>query len=692
MALQPALSPQLSEITARPRLRLELNNLNPEQLAVVTADPDAHQAILAGAGTGKTRALTVRIAWLIEQGVEADRIIALTFTNKAARELRERLTSLLGKTKAQGLQTGTFHSIGLRWLKQYGKVLGLQGSQIHCLDPDDTEALVRRHMKPDPYWQRMEMKPRDAQVALFKYKRGLYVSAMENDNWPERTPEYRALGLDRDLDSPVHRLYQRYETEKAQNSVLDFEDLLLLPHRLFAQSPQVLGRLQAELKQVLVDEFQDTDHFQYALLARLSQVGQPWKGGPRFTVVGDDDQSLYSWRGATTDVFNRYLRDSGAELRRLEQNYRCSPLILQAANAVIDHNSDRLGKKLYTTRTTGTKLRFEAYTGNREEATAVLRQVQDYLAGGGKPSDIAILYRKKRFSSDLEAAFFKAGIPYRVYGGLDFYRREEVKHALAFLRLIAHPEDNLAFRRVVNIPPRKFGSAKLEALEEFAETWGLSLYAAARSSDSPARHLVQTLDQLRDAWNDQSPAIRDLGTLVQNCLRDTRLLDWYRLEQKDKEKGEIQADRLLALVEHATQFQSRVTADGDTENLLSDYLAESMLEAEATAASDRPAVSLMTVHKAKGLEFPVVFMMALEEGEFPDGKAPVEEERRLFYVGLTRARDHLYLSHADKRFAFGEVRPAFASRFLQELPSPVMDLKTPLAQLADSEESIPLLS
>ncbi|MHB1666177.1 ATP-dependent helicase [Thiomonas sp.] len=672
MATQPLLLPDAepSVIQPRPRpsspLEREIAGLNPEQQAIVTAPLTENLAILAGAGTGKTRVLTYRIAWLIAQGADPAKILALTFTNKAAREIQERLRHLL-PNRNKGLRTGTFHGIGLRWLKQYGGVLGLSRN-LQCLDDDDVLALIRRLMKLDSHWRLNHIKPEEVRPALSHWKERCYRYGMVHQVWPGLSPtggfEPAAQADGPPAPLPLLDLYLRYEAEKARNAVLDFDDLMLVPNRLFAEYAEAREAVRQAYDFVLADEFQDTDPWQYQLLETISQ---DWKKA-RTTVVGDDDQSLYSWRGASPDILPRFIAASHACLHRLEENYRCGGAILEAANAVIDRNLDRLGKTLWTRCPDRTPITFEVYQDSREEARRITQRVQSLRQQGVSPAEIVVLYRKNRFSSDLEAALLKSGIPYRVYGGTDFYRRQEIKDALAYLRLIAHPEDDLALRRVINVPPRGIGTAKLGKLADRARYWGCSLFDAARGlGDDKLRPFVQMVSDWRPAWSG-----RDLAALLKIVLDETRLRQWYATEQSNLEKGEAQAERLGTLLESAAEFEDRWLADSDrapNADLLADFLAETVLEADATAGKDTPAVSLMTIHRAKGLEFQVVFIVALEDGEFPSPKAPIEEERRLFHVAITRAKRHLFLSRAKRRFQFGRLGdPVAASEFLRDLP------------------------
>lgn len=657
-------TPTLATPPARlPALVEALQRANAEQRAVVQSPLEGYQAVLAGAGTGKTSTLTLRIAHLLESGIAADKLLALTFTRKAADEMRERLVSLVGR-KAHKLAIHTFHGWGLRLIQRYGETIGIQG-RWQCLDDEDVEAIVRRQLKRQKDWDPKVLKAADVVQNLLEFKLRLYRKGMEAGNsidvldggtyqpWIEARAEDAFLG-------EIHR---GYEQEKRESSRLDFLDLLLLPRRIFLEEPEALADFRERTSHLLVDEFQDTDTDQYALVSLLHQNGQ----GTRVLVVGDDDQSLYGWRGALPGIFRRFVSETGATLYRLEENYRCQPWILDCANAVIGNNTDRFEKALRPNRGTPGPLTVERYNNAREEAQRLVEAVSRYLHKGVAPQDIAILYRINRFSAEVERSLLQRGIPYRVYGGTDFFKREEIRNALAYLRLALNPDDDVAFRRIVDVPRRRIGPKTLVEHAEYAQDWGWSLGRAAQNSAHPA---VQAFGSMLA----KLPALARLPVpqAIAEILKETGLPAWYRDQQKDREKGEKQAERLELLQERATIWCQDHPDGGN----LADFLLESALESDSMA-KDGEAVRLMTIHQAKGLEFPVVFVVGLEDGEFPSARSDLEEERRLFYVALTRGKDKVHLSYARQRLnAYHETQIQRPSPFLSELPQDRLQQKS----------------
>ncbi len=648
-----------------PTLSEALQKANPEQRAVIEAPLTEHSAVLAGAGTGKTSTLTLRIAHLLESGIRAEQILALTFTRKAADEMRERLVALVGR-KALKLPIHTFHGWGLRLLQEYGEAIGVTG-RWQCLDSDDMEAIVRRQLKRDPAWDPKDSLLTPAKVLneLLTQKTRLHRLALNDPTGAPvealPLPGYRPwVSTDTGFLAGIQR---GYEQEKAESSLLDFVDLLVLPRRIFQENPQALAAFRRRTTHLLVDEFQDTDTDQYELLALLHQNG----AGTRTLVVGDDDQSLYGWRGALPGIFRRFVTETGASLYRLEENYRCQPWILECANTVIENNTDRFEKRLRPNRGVPEYLTLEGYANPREEAAHLVKAIRGYLRAGMGPADIAILYRINRFSAEVEKSLLSQGIPYRVYGGTDFFQREEIRNALAYLRLALNPDDNVAFRRIVDTPRRRIGAKTLEEHAEFARDWGWSLGKAARSSTQPAiRAFGEVLARLQ-TW-----VSAPVPEAIAGILQDSGLLTWYRDQQKDREKGEKQAERLDLLVARARYWAADREAGPGT---LSDFLLEATLESDAMSA-DGQAVRLMTIHQAKGLEFAVVFVVGLEDGDFPSARSDLEEERRLFYVALTRGRDKVHLSYVrHRRNANFEPQIQRPSPFLNELPKDKLQRK-----------------
>ncbi len=649
-----------------------LDRLNPAQRAAVTTPLDRHGAIVAGAGTGKTRVLVHRMAYLIQNGIHPSRIVAVTFTNKAAREMRERVHALVGEDQAQGLRMGTFHSIGLKMLRRYGNIVGLRKPEtLRPLDPEDASALLRRVIKANLSADEADaIKPAEALGIITRWKdKGLLPGEL-----PDPPTIEHAL---------AEKLYAPYEREKTQSNCVDFADMIFMPVRLLSARPEIAQKMHKGLSQLLIDEFQDTNPLQMQLVDLLTDSG---RAVPTF-VVGDDDQSIYSWRGSDAHIFRIFLdRYQNANLVRLEQNYRCSRLILDAANAVIAQNENRIEKTLFTENADGHTILLSEYRDAETEADAVAAEIGHCVAQGESPNQIAILYRKNAVSRLLEHALLRQHIPYRIYGGTAFYGRKEIKDALAYLRLVHDRSDDEAFVRAVGVPPKGMGTKSLDALAAVAKEKSLSLYEAAQQTQK-SRKLLDFLAQI-ESWS-QRYHENGLGDLVSAVVQDSGLEDYYIA--KEKEKGEERAENLKELQTAARIFHHEYHM-GETGNRslapkpgdpLSEFLTEAVLDADgAAAASDgTPTVQLMTVHKAKGLEFDRVFVVALEDGEFPSAKAAetpdgLEEERRLFYVAMTRARQHLHLSFAHYRMHFGgdsmsgHSEPSF---FLDEIPEQLLD-------------------
>lgn len=648
-----------------------LDGLNPPQMEAVRMPMDTHGAILAGAGTGKTRVLVHRIAWMVRQGVPPSRILAVTFTNKASREMRERITALVGKEAAGSLRLGTFHAIGLRLLRKYGIAIGLHdAAHLVPMDEDESVALLRRVMKEQECDLTTE-KPRDHYQQIQSWKdRGIA---------PEKVPrQHHASG------ELTRHLYPRYESEKRRSQAVDFADLIMLPNIIFDVRPDIAERVQRGLSQVLVDEFQDTNAEQNRLIGYLTGDGAAVKT----FVVGDDDQSIYGWRGAEAGIMQRFIsRYQPNHLVRLEENYRCNPVVLEAANAVIAHNQERIGKNLWTQRMDAHPVSLRMYGDGDEEADGVAEEIADRLARKVPAQDIAVLYRKNMLSRGLERALVQLGIPYRVYGGLTFYQRKEVKDALAYLRLVSNPHDDGAFRRAVVTPRRGIGDKKLLELTDRCRRNGSSLWTEAVLEGKgkwPA--FTEDIARLTAMYRAEG-----LGAVSRAVVLATGLRDFYI--ETARERGEERAENLDELVRAADMFHHRfrtgqtgvTSVAAQPGDVLSEFLTEAVLESDAGGrnASRSDVVSLMTVHKAKGLEFGHVFVIGLEDGEFPklssNGSGNIEEERRLFYVALTRSKHALYLSYAAHRQRFGwrddeendeEDGPQLfgRSRFLSEIP------------------------
>ncbi|MFN3987854.1 MAG: UvrD-helicase domain-containing protein [Rhodocyclaceae bacterium] len=647
-----------------------LANLNSEQLQAVTLPPQ-HALILAGAGSGKTRVLTTRIAWLVQTGqVGPQGVLAVTFTNKAAKEMLARLSAMLPLSfggSARGLWVGTFHGLCNRLLRAHHRDAGLP-QLFQILDSGDQLAAIKRLLKTLAVDDE-KFPPRDLQHFINAQKEaGVRPHAVEAwDDYTRRRAE----------------LYAEYETQCQRESVVDFAELLLRCFELLERNEPLRRHYQQRFRHVLVDEFQDTNRLQYRWLRMLADEGR--EGGACLFCVGDDDQSIYRFRGAEVGNMRDFEREfKVANVIRLEQNYRSHGNILDAANAIIRHNGGRLGKNLWTDRGAGEPIRiFEAYSDG-DEARWIVDEVQSLVRDGTSRADIALLYRSNAQSRVLEHQLFSAGIAYRVYGGLRFFERQEIKHALAYLRLIANPDDDTAFARVVNFPTRGIGARSMEALQDAARTWNTSLYATVpHLPGKPGTVLAQFVRLIETLRHDTAGL--SLPELVDHVLDESRLRDHYRAEKEGQERLE----NLDEMINAASNFMAESGADADTlampHALLADFLAHASLEAgdhQADVGSD--AVQLMTVHSSKGLEFDVVFLSGLEEGLFPHDNSileteGLEEERRLMYVAVTRARERLYLSFAQSRMLHGQPRYNMRSRFLEEIPEGLTKWLSPRA-------------
>jgi len=638
-----------------------LDGLNAAQREAVSAPPCA-TLVLAGAGSGKTRVLVHRIAWLIEvEGVSPWGILAVTFTNKAAREMRQRIEALLGHPVG-GMWVGTFHGLAHRLLRAHWQEAKLpQGFQI--LDADDQFRLVRRVIR-ELALDEAKWPPRQAQW---------FINEQKDEG---RRPHHLDDGGDPWRRQMV-RVYTAYQAACERAGLVDFAELLLRAHELWRDRPDLLHHYRERFAHVLVDEFQDTNAIQYAWLRLLA--------GERdnLFVVGDDDQSIYGWRGARVENirdFTRHFPD--ARLIRLEQNYRSTGNILRAANAVIAHNPSRLGKALWTDGGDGDPIRIYTAFNELDEARFVAARLRAFIDEGGCPSDAAVLYRTTAQSRLFESELQQAGIPYRVYGGLRFFERAEIKDALAYLRQVANPDDDAAFERAVNQPPRGIGVRTLETVRARARAAGCSLWRAGEAlieekalaprAAGALRGYFNLVDRLRDAT-----AHLPLADRVAQVVEGAGLADHY-LKARDG-KGQDRVENLEELVNAARQFQPETVEGIQDMDALDAFLAHAALEAgEHQAETWEESVQLMTLHAAKGLEFPLVFMVGMEEGLFPHSMSAedpdrLEEERRLCYVGMTRAMSQLWLTHAESRRLHGQESLPLPSRFLAEIPPEVTE-------------------
>ena len=630
--------------------------LNPAQLDAVR-HPDGPLLVLAGAGSGKTRVLTYRIAGLIhDRGVAPSQILAVTFTNKAAGEMRERLEHLLGPGVARALWIGTFHSIASRILRLSGAALGLDPRFV-IYDGDDQRALMREVLRAQNVDDH-QYPPAAVLAEISRAKNDL----IDHVAYAARAETHR--------QSVIGRLYAAYQRRLEECHALDFDDLLVRTVELFRQHPDVLARYQARFLHVLVDEYQDTNHSQYVLVNLLAGTRR------NLSVVGDDDQAIYRWRGADVRNILEFERDyPDAKVVTLEQNYRSTQRILRAAASVIRHNPHRHAKTLWTENPEGEEVTlFEAWDGY-DEARYVGEAVKRYVAAGGRAGDVAVLYRTHAQSRQFEEMFLRLGLPYRIVGGLRFYERAEIKDVLAYLRAAYNPADEASVRRVLNVPRRGIGDATVRRLDAWARAEGISFWDALRRAvdagvAGPARKAIEDyvgiVDQLA-AFAADHPAREVLGRALE--------LTGYRraLEAERTDEAYARVENLDELAAVAQEVEE-TTGDASLEMLLQ-HLA---LVTDADQVDDRAdRVTLMTLHSAKGLEFPVVVLAGLEEGLFPhmrslEDPSGMEEERRLCYVGMTRARARLFLTYARQRTLYGTSRPSLPSRFLAEMPEGVV--------------------
>ena len=634
-----------------------LSPLNDAQRDAVAAE-NQNMLVLAGAGSGKTRVLVHRIAWLVRaEGFSPWSILAVTFTNKAAREMRGRIEDML-QVPAQGMWVGTFHGLAHRLLKAHWKEAGLpQNFQI--LDSDDQLRLVKRICR-ELELDESRWPPRQAQW---------YINAQKDEGL---RPQHIEVPPGDVFAHTMLQVYRAYETACERGGMVDFAELLLRAHELWLRSPAVLQHYQQRFRQILVDEFQDTNTIQYAWLRVLAGKNIP------VVAVGDDDQSIYGWRGAKIENIQRFSEDFPAtRMVRLEQNYRSTQTILRAANGVIAFNQGRLGKELWTSGETGEPITLYAGFNEQDEARFVVEQIEEWTSNGNERASVAILYRSNAQSRVLEEALIRALIPYRIYGGQRFYERMEIRTALAYLRLLLNRGDDAAVERVINTPPRGIGGKTLEVLRDCARSRDMSLWQAiACVSDEkllPGRALnalqgfVTLVDEL-DSGTDELL----LEEVVEQVIQGSTLVEFYRKEKG--EKGQARVENLEELVSAAKQF---VAEEGDL-SPLQQFLDNAALDAgDAQADEYEDSVQLMTLHSAKGLEFPLVFLVGMEENLFPhrmsiEEPGRLEEERRLAYVGITRAMEKLMITYAESRRLHGSETFNTPSRFIREIPAELL--------------------
>jgi DNA helicase-2/ATP-dependent DNA helicase PcrA len=653
-----------------------LDSLNDAQRAAVTA-PVGPVLVLAGAGSGKTRVLTHRIAWVIAtEGASPHSILAVTFTNKAAHEMRGRIEKLLG-VPGSAMWVGTFHGIAHRLLRLHWREVNLPQS-FQILDGEDQLRLVKKIVRAmeldEARWV-----PREIQWFINHNKdEGLRPASLKDAGDPTRRQ--------------LIRIYAEYEAQCQRTGVVDFAELLLRAYELFRDSPGIQKHYRHRFRHVLIDEFQDTNAIQYgwALLV-AGPEGAPF-------IVGDDDQSIYRWRGARVENLTRFSRDyPNARMYRLEQNYRSTGNILKAANTLISNNTGRLGKNLWTSGSDGERIKLYGAFNERDEAEFVMNRIREWVNQGGLRRDVAILYRSNAQSRAFEEAFMSARIPYKVYGGLRFFERAEIKDALAYLRLVSSRADDASFERVVNLPTRGIGTTTLDKIRDQAKSAGTHLWTAAAhcvaagalgpKAEAAVNGFLKLIDQLA-----ADVSGLELHEQVDHVITNSGLVEHHKKE-KASDRGEARVENLNELVSAARGFEPDVanaSDDGVDQQLppLESFLAHAVLESgEGQAAEWEDCVQMMTLHTAKGLEFPVVFLCGMEDGLFPHQRSlndpeGIEEERRLCYVGTTRAMKQLYLTYAEQRRLHGMDNFGMRSRFLDEFPEELIEEVRPRIQIS----------
>ncbi|WP_409500361.1 DNA helicase II [Mannheimia glucosida] len=636
---------------------LLLDGLNDKQREAVAA-PIGNYLVLAGAGSGKTRVLTHRIAWLIGvENVPESNILAVTFTNKAAAEMRHRIEYTLsqsGDNRLFGMWVGTFHSIANRLLRSHYLDADLP-QDFQIMDTEDQQRLLKRLLKLHNIDEK-HFPPKHV---------AWYINAQKDKG-------KRAKDIDHYNDPNEKKLveiYQIYQDACDRAGLLDFAELLIRAYELFKTKPTILQRYQQRFQQILIDEFQDTNNIQYDLIRLLAgDVG-------KVMIVGDDDQSIYGWRGAQVENIQRFLSDyDSAQTIRLEQNYRSTGNILSCANELIANNDNRLGKNLWTDSGDGEPVDIYCAFNELDEARFVASQIKQWKEDEGDLAECAVLYRSNSQSRVIEEALIQANIPYRIYGGMRFFERQEIKDALAYLRLIANRQDDAAFERVINTPTRGIGDRTLDTLRQITRTRQITLWQAiqvAVQEEQLSGRAASSLLRFVELINalDQETEQMSLVEQTDFVIKKSGLYEMYK--QEKGEKGEVRIENLEELVTATKQFVKPDEAEELTD--LTAFLTHASLEAgEAQASQHEDYVELMTLHSVKGLEFPRVFMVGVEEGIFPSGmsfdEGRLQEERRLAYVGITRAKKKLTISYAESRRLYGKEERHVPSRFIAELP------------------------
>lgn len=637
-----------------------IDGLNEKQREAVAA-PLQNMLVLAGAGSGKTRVLVHRIAWLMQvEQASSHSILAVTFTNKAAAEMRGRVEQTTGGN-SHGMWIGTFHGLAHRLLRMHFQEAKLPQS-FQVLDSDDQLRLVKRILRS----LEIDEKKWPAKQMLW------YINGKKDEGL---RPQHIETHFD-PTEQMFVKIYQAYQDACDRAGLVDFAELLLRAHELWLNNPHLLAHYQQRFRHILVDEFQDTNSIQYAWLTMLGQE----QG--KVMIVGDDDQSIYGWRGAKIENIQRFLKDfDGAQTIRLEQNYRSTANILNAANQLIANNNNRLGKDLWTQDDAGEKISVYTAFNEIDEARFISGRIKQWREDNGSLDDVAILYRSNAQSRLLEEALLQAQLPYRIYGGLRFFERQEIKDALAYMRLINNRDDDAAFERIINTPTRGIGNQTVELVRSAARSLGGTLWQACQHMlnegelKGRSAKTIGTFVKLIEQLEDDSCNL-NLDQQVNHVIRHSGLKAMYQAEKG--ERAEARIENLNELVTACQTFEPDPELEEEQSDLTA-FLTHAALESgESQADEYEPAVQLMTMHSAKGLEFPLVFIAGLEEGMFPSQQSVedisrLEEERRLCYVGMTRAMNKLYLCHAESRRLYGQEKFHKASRFLRELPNECVD-------------------
>lgn len=637
---------------------------------------DGPLLILAGAGSGKTRVITHRVAYLMEhEGVNPLNILAITFTNKAAREMRERVDLIVGDG-ADRVWVSTFHSLCVRILRRYADKIGY-GKNFDIYDSDDQKSTVKSILK-------------DFQIDPKRYPEKMFMAEISKAKEKYLSPdEFAKKNVADYAGTKAAEVYTEYQSRLKKNNAMDFDDLIYKTVELFEHNPDVLDTYQNRFRYIMVDEYQDTNHIQFLLVKMLARKYR------NLCVVGDDDQSIYKFRGANiTNILNFEKEYEDAKVIKLEQNYRSCGNILAAANAVIQHNAGRKDKALWTDKDAGEKISFEQCDSEYAEGDMVASRIKTLARQGVDYRDIAILYRTNAQSRVLGEKMVYANIPYRVYGGTNFYARKEIKDVLAYLKVINNSTDNLYFRRVVNVPKRGIGEASLSKVESFADAYGLSMMDAAARADEIPGMAAKTSAKIRQ--------FAELITSFRDMLADGESLDsvYDRILEDTGYESELIAEHTeeaMTRLENIDELRNKVVefTEDNEEAGLSEFLEEIALVSDLDAMSeDDNQVKLMTLHSAKGLEFPYVFICGMEDRVFPSGMAlnsddpdALEEERRLCYVGITRAMKKLYLSAAKERMMHGNRVYSDVSRFIREIPPMLFEHEADMKNMAKRRES-----